>query len=509
MNIEMNAIEFIDLSAPFSADLLVLPLFMGEKVDPNIEKRDPALYKAVVYNLEREKFGGSSTENMVITTNGTSTISKVLVIGLGPREEICELKLQEAGCTLAVKLEEHPAENVAIASWGVESEEGASHLALGLLLGAWSFDKYKSCFKGKAPSSIRFICKAPAEQRERFDHYRCLAEGITLARELTSEPANVLYPETYAKRCLSLGEMWGLQVDVFDEEQLEKLGAHALLAVGKGSSNPPRLVVLHWKGGEPGEAPIALVGKGVCYDSGGINIKSSHLVEMKWDKAGASAVVGTMYALASMKAPVNVVGIIGLVENMPDGAALKPGDIIQTLAGKSVEVIDTDNEGRLVLADCLSYAQRFNPRSIIDLGTLTLETFGALGGEYAGLFCEAELLTNELTHAGNVSGEKLWRLPLGEAFAKQIRSSVADIKNGGCPGFGESSAAAEFLRCFVNPSIPWAHLDIAGVAWVRDESPFCRQGATGFGVRVLVEWIMHPQITLTLTSSNLSSAAKR
>ena len=290
-------------------------------------------------------------------------------------------------------------------------------------------------------------------ERQRQD--ACAASGAGLAGRRAEDRVRVLrlagllphgacgrnacpYPmprQPSSLRCLVL-EKQGVKVEVFDEKKLKEIGADALLAVGQGSSNPPRMVVMQWQGSE--DEPIVLVGKGICFDAGGINLKTSHLPEMKWDKAGAGVVVGVIDVVSKMKSPINVVAIAMLAENMPDGAALKPGDVITTLGGKRVEIIDTDCEGRLALADGLSYAQKmFSPKALIDLGTLTLEVFGALGGEYAGLFCGMhESLSKSLLRAGDVSGEKLWPLPLGEYYAKQIRSKIADLKNVGTFRYG-------------------------------------------------------------------------
>lgn len=481
----MKKVEFLSLSAPIHADLLILPIAEGKTIDPHLKKTDKALYDAIMFNIKREGFTGKLNQQIRMTTNGASSITHVWIVGLGSNQQLSSVKLQELGGSLLPAISES---SLAIYDDGSEKSEIGLHLTFGMMQRAWSFHKYKTQPAMEHDFSIQLLSQSPDTYKKQFQYYQHLFEGIVLARDLTSEPASTLYPKTYAERCESLKKC-GIQVDVLDASQLKEIGAHAILAVGKGSINPPYIVVLHWNGGPADQKPVALVGKGVCYDSGGINIKNTHLAEMKWDKAGAGAVVGTIQALALMKAPVNVVGVIGLVENMPDGGALKPSDVIQTLAGITVEVVDTDNEGRLVLADCLSYSKRFSPRAIVDLGTLTLETFGALGSEYGGLFCEDQKLVDSLVKAGQTSGEKLWQLPMGEAFAKQIESPVADIKNIGILGFGESSAAAEFLKCFVDEKTPWAHLDIAGVAWTQEDKPLFRQGVTGFGVRLLVEWL--------------------
>lgn len=485
----MNNMTLMQSSVTLETDLLIVPLCEGDPLPRTLLDMDKALTGGIAFNLKREKFDGQKHQLLWITTNGSHSVAKVLLVGVGPRSSLTIPSLQEVGGKIASALTGHEKEKVIVDATCFEEENGAALFAFGMQLKAWRFNKY--C-KKPAPvlQSIQFLCDSPEVQQNSFSFYNYLCKAVLNAREMISEPANVLFPETFAGRCLELSKI-GLDVEILNPEQLEELGMHALLAVGKGSVRSPRVVILQWKGGADQQPPIALVGKGVCYDSGGINIKTTHLLEMKWDKAGAGAVLGTLQAMALMKAPINVVGVIGLVENMPDGAAMKPGDIIQTLAGKTVEVVDTDNEGRLVLADCLWYAQeRFFPEVVIDLGTLTLETIGVLAGEYGGIFCEDNLLAQTLITAGNVSGERLWALPMGEAFAKQIESSIADMKNMGRLGFGESAAAAEFLKCFMQPGVKWAHLDIAGVAWSQEECPLSGPGVTAYGVRLLTFWLM-------------------
>lgn len=465
-------------------DLLIVPLCEGEPLPDCLQEVDRALEGGVRYNLEKEKFSGKCHEWVSMTTNGKYTIPKILVIGIGERQKLTPVLLKEVGGRLAVHLAEQRADAVALDSSCLNPED-TSYIALGIWLRRWNFDKYNN--EKSKPFTLHMMGDA-----EKLHNSQSLYQGIALARELTIEPANTLYPNAFAERCKMLSEQ-GVSVKIYDEHQLERMGARALLAVGAGSMHAPRLVTLQWNGTHSNSPPIVMVGKGVCFDSGGINIKTTeHITYMKMDKAAAATVVGTIYSLALMKAPVNVVGIIGLAENMPDGRALKPGDVIRMHSGKTVEVVDTDNEGRLILADCLSFAQEmFNPAALVDLGTLTLETFGALAGEYAGLFCEDEKLSHEMIAAGKRSGEKLWPLPMGEPFAKQIVSSIADIKNMGILGYGESSACAEFLKCFIRPGTPWAHLDIAGVAWSAEDQTLSAKGATGFGVRLLSNWILH------------------
>lgn len=472
-------------------DILVLPMCEGEPLSPFVKSLDSTLNGAVKSMLQSDSFEAQTYQTTFMTTNGLHAIPRLLFVGLGLRSDLSPSFLQETGGFLATLISKiSNVHQIVLDATLLEAEAGEANISLGYLIKEWNFNKYKSKPEPTLEKSFVCLCASPVKATDRFKNYGNLYTGIATARELTSEPANYVYPEVFADRCLELRNI-GVEVDVFDEAQLEDIGAHALLAVGKGSYRPARMVVLKWNGGDPSEAPVALVGKGVCFDSGGINIKTtSEIGDMKWDKAGASIVTGIIQTLALMKAPVNVVGVLGLVENMPDGKAMKPGDIISTMSGKTVEVADTDNEGRLVLADCLWYAQqKYDSKIVIDLGTLTLETMGALAGEYAGLFSNNKELSNALIAAGNKSGEKLWQLPLGEAFAKQIHSSIADIKNIGNLGFGESSASAEFLKSFIKPGVRWAHLDIAGVAQTKEDTLLHVPGVTGFGVRLLVQWL--------------------
>lgn len=365
-------------------------------------------------------------------------------------------------------------------------------LLTGFLLASWRFDKYRTKLKPEEKCKIERIlvlCRNPQETERDFIRSHAMVEGVFYARSLTSEPPNVLYPTAYAEKLKEL-EAYGIKVEVLDEESLNAIGMHALLAVGKGSAQKSSVVIMSWNGLKTTSQPIVIAGKGVCFDSGGVCLKPpAQQIEMKWDKAGAGVVAGLMKALALQKAPVHVIGIVGLVENMPDGKATKSGDVICTMSGQTVEIIDTDSEGRLVLADCLWYAQkRFQPKALIDLGTLTLETIACLGHSYGGLYSNCPKLAKELKDAGEASGDQLWELPMGPPFAKQIESSVADIKNAGITLCGENAAAAEFLRRFVK-DVPWAHIDIAGVAWTTEDLPLSNKGVTGFGVRLLEEWL--------------------
>ncbi len=389
--------------------------------------------------------------------------------------------LQEAGKEL-YKQALTGIEKVLLIDLRIVDKEGLD-LLTGILLESWSFEKYRTQVK-RSLEKIVVLSNNPEALERLFKRSRATIEGVHFARSLTSEPSNCLYPTAYAERLLELRD-YGLEVEILDENALQQIGMTALLAAGQGSGHAPCVACISWKANGNTQSPIVLVGKGVCFDSGGLCIKPVLQQQMmKWDKAGAGVVAGVMKTLALGNCPTNVIGIVGLVENMPDGKAIKPGDVIKTMSGQTIEIVDTDAEGRLVLADCLWYAQmRFSPRMLIDLGTLTQETFASLGSSYAGLYCDDASLAKSLLDAGEKTKDALWRLPMGKSFAKQIESTVADMKNLGDEYWGENGAAAEFLKRFVQIPL-WAHIDIAGVSWTRDT-----KSVTGYGVRLLEEFI--------------------
>ena len=340
----------------------------------------------------------------------------------------------------------------------------------------------------KIEAHISFIAEAADELTTLWSDMQALLEGVFCARDLVYEPANILYPTEFAARCLALKSS-GLDVEVLDEAKLEELGMGALLGVGQGSARDSAVVIMHWNGGGT-EAPVALVGKGVCFDTGGISLKPAKGMEdMKWDMGGAGAVAGAMKALAGRKAKAYVVGVCGLVENMPDGNAQRPGDIVTSMSGQTIEVLNTDAEGRLVLCDALHWVQeKYNPEYIVDLATLTGAIIVSLGSEYAGLFSNSDDLADKLTAAGKASGDPLWRFPLSKAYDKMIDSPIADMKNIGGKGAG-SITAAQFLGRFIKDGVKWAHLDIAGTVWADKAGPVWDKGATGFGVRLLDRFV--------------------
>ncbi|WP_296615362.1 leucyl aminopeptidase [Sphingomonas sp.] len=432
------------------------------------------------------RFSGKAKQLLEVLAPSFCEADRALLLGLGKAPGTKDW--QEAGATLARHL---VASGVREASVSGVPSDMIGPFVLGARLGAYRFDTYRP--------------NLPADQRPRLESIRlvsdtgtalagadpaldALAEGVILARDLVSEPSNILHPEAFAARAKDL-EAFGVEVDILGPAELEALGMEAMLAVGRGSARASRLVVMQWRGAaERDAAPLTLVGKGVTFDSGGISIKPADNMEaMKGDMAGAAAVVGAMRALAGRQAPANVVGLVGLVENMPDGDAFRPGDILRSASGKTIEVLNTDAEGRLVLCDVLHYAQqKFRPKAIIDLATLTGAIVVALGNERAGLFSNNDLLANAIAAAGQESGEPVWRLPLDPAYDKLLDSEIADMKNLNTGGGAGSITAGQFLQRFIADDLPWAHIDIAGVAWKAKSNVAWEAGwATGFGVQLL------------------------
>jgi leucyl aminopeptidase len=422
-------------------------------------------------------------------------LDRLLVLSLGKPEEASRYDLETVGGSLAVRLK---ALRVREASVAVEPVGGlkasAQELAIGLATGAclraYRFDKYRTAKDAEEDQSnevakLTLHLAEPAAAEAAWPAAAAVIAGVSHGRDLVSEPANVLSPEAFAQACVDLGSALGLEVEVLDRAALQRLGMNALLAVGQGSAREPRLATLRWSGGAADDPPIALVGKGVCFDSGGLSIKpAAGMEEMKWDMAGAAAVFGAMKALAGRKAKANLVGVLGLTENMPSGAAQRPGDVITSMAGVTIEVVNTDAEGRLVLADALHYAKRFKPKAMIDLATLTGAIVVALGHEQAGLFSPDDKLAERIQAAGAAVGERLWRMPLGDDYAKHIKSDIADIKNVGRARQAGATAGAVFLQRFAG-DVPWAHIDMAGTAWSSEDRPLAPKGATGYGIRLL------------------------
>jgi leucyl aminopeptidase len=367
--------------------------------------------------------------------------------------------------------------------------ELAAHLALGAQLRSYSFHKYRTKQLEEYQPTLATVTIGTEDAsgaKKAWQQKRAVADGIFIARDLVNEPPNVMSPQEFAARAQALSKL-GVKVEVLGEAEMKKLGMNALLGVGQGSARESQLVVMQWNGGRKKEQPVAFVGKGVCFDSGGLSLKpGASMMGMKGDMGGAAAVTGTMHALAARKAKVNAVGVLGLVENMPDGKAQRPDDVVTSMSGQTIEILNTDAEGRLVLADALWYAQtKFKPQFVIDLATLTGAIMVALGMEHAGLFSNNDKLAERIQQAGREVGEPVWRLPLADGYDKMIKSKIADMKNISGVTHAGSIVAAQFLQRFIDKT-PWAHLDIAGVAWQDGEQkPLSPGWGVGWGVRIL------------------------
>jgi leucyl aminopeptidase len=471
---------------PLSA--IATPVFDGQGLTPSGEALDEATGGALSRALASGRFNGAKGQSLEVVAPAGVHAARIVMVGCGPREGFDAAAAEHFGASAyaAVKTSGIAELELRLPDVG---ESQAAHAALGARLAAYRFDRYRTTEKpDKRPSvtAVRVSAANAEAATDAYDPLACLADGVVFTRDLVSEPANVLHPEDFAMRVKRLEEL-GLQVEVLGEAEMAELSMGALLGVGQGSHRQSQLAVMVWKGAaDPDAAPVAFVGKGVCFDTGGISIKPAEGMEdMKFDMAGAGAVAGLMHVLAGRKARVNAVGILGLVENMPSGNAIRPGDILTSMSGQTIEVINTDAEGRLVLADALWYCQqRFKPRAMVDLATLTGAMIVALGNDYAGLFCNDDALADGLLDAAAAEGENLWRMPLPAAYDKLIESPAADVKNTGGRA-GGSITAALFLQKFVRDTA-WAHLDIAPTAWKKGSTnPLIPDGATGYGVRLL------------------------
>ncbi|MCB1563252.1 MAG: leucyl aminopeptidase [Alphaproteobacteria bacterium] len=455
-------------------------------------------------------FHAKTGEVLELSLPESAGFETAFLLGLGKPEDLSTLKAEEAGGKLYPALKKAGIQRAALFTShdkklkSISAEALGAHIAAGVKLRAYAFDAYKSKTpkaKNTTPTfeTLEVISPNQVAAKKAFEELSPMIEGTFWARNLVNEPPNTLYPDAFAQILKTELKPLGVDIEILDEKKMQKLGMGAILAVGMGSARPPRMVLMRWnglgaantgKGAKKSAAakPLALVGKGVTFDTGGISLKpGAGMEEMKMDMGGAAAVAGTIKALALRKAKVNVVGIVGLAENMPSAEAYRPGDIITSHAGKTIEVLNTDAEGRLVLADCLSYVQKTcAPHTIIDLATLTGAMIVALGHEYCGTFANDDALWSQMEQASAKTGEKLWRMPLDDLWKKEVESEVADIQNLGKSGRGAGSCtAAGFLHHFIEDGTHWAHMDIAGTAWRKSDQPTVPKFGTGFGVRVL------------------------
>jgi leucyl aminopeptidase len=454
----------------------------------------PGLEPAIVQGATAARFGGKAGQLFESFVERGGRLVRLALAGTGkPGDAGRKAALERAGAGLTARFLRSGETALALDLSQAElSPEDAAAVLLGLRLRGWRHDTYRTRLKDdqKATLAEAVVIGAPAGTEAAWKTEEALAEGVEFTRELVAEPANIIYPESFVARCRERYRGTGLELTVLDEKEMEKLGMGALLGVAQGSVKKPRLLAIEWNGGARGQKPTAFVGKGVTFDTGGISIKpAAGMEDMKWDMGGAGAVAGTMLTLARRKAKANIIGVCGLVENMPDGNAQRPGDVVTTMSGQTVEVINTDAEGRLVLCDALTWVQQeYQPVAIVDLATLTGAIIISLGHEYAGMFASNDKLAEQLSAAGVTSGDKLWRMPIGDPYDKLIDSPIADIKNVG-PRYGGSITAAQFIKRFVEGDTPWAHLDIAGTVWADKPGATWEKGATGFGVRLLDRFV--------------------
>lgn len=449
---------------------------------------------AIRTGAEVARFKGGAGQLFDAFVEQGDAVVHLALVGTGDAADDARLaNMEAAGAALAGKFQSSGDDELVLDLTGAAlSAQDVAHILLGLRLRNWRYDIYRTRMKDEQKVSLNrvVVVGAPGDAEQVLADAQALADGVELTRELVTEPANIIYPESFVERCRERFAGTGAEIIVLDEAAMEALGMGSLLGVGQGSVRELRILAIRWNGGEPGAAPVAFVGKGVTFDTGGISIKPGPGMEdMKWDMGGAGAVAGGMLALVKRKAKANVVGVMGLVENMPDGNAQRPGDVVTSMSGQTIEVLNTDAEGRLVLADALHWTQEeFKPSRIVDFATLTGAIIIALGNEYAGMFSNNDQLAQDITAAGEAVGDPVWRMPLGKAYDKMIDSPIADMKNIGGKGAG-SITAAQFLQRFITDDTPWAHIDIAGMAWADKPGRTWGKGATGYGVRLIDQLI--------------------
>lgn len=474
---------------------LVVGVLEDETPSPHLTSIDKALDGALSAMRSHREFAGKVNQAHLLHTLGRLPAERILLVGLGKKADLCAERLRQ-GAGTALKALKAASVTAACSLLHCVAEEADWALKAsfeGFALAGYSFDAYKTQMEdgGKQLEELFILVpdkslKAGAEKTA--EETRIICDGVFFARDLVSHPGNIATPEYLADRALEMSGKLGIRCHVLERSDMEREGMGAILGVAKGSHQAPKLIVLEYSGAPKGKLPIAFVGKGVTFDSGGISLKPREGMEkMKDDMAGAAAVMGAMMAAAGLKLPINLVAVIPSVENLPGGGAYKPGDILRSMSGRTIEIVNTDAEGRLILCDALHYAQRYKPAALIDVATLTGGCVVALGNIATGIMGNDELLKKGLKRAGDVTGERVWELPLWEEYGELIKSDVADLKNSAGPAAASISAAC-FLQKFVGKS-RWAHLDIAGTAWEDKGRAYQPKGATGVGVRLLVEYL--------------------
>lgn len=479
-----------------SAEVAVaVAIFDKNELSEQAKILDETTKGLITHALKHSKFKAKLGETMSIMAPNDLKISRLILLGLGDKKKIDATKIEEAGAALYKTVCCTPDKEVVLhigsMSFGsLKGGEIAALFASGASLKSYRFDKYLTKEKPEDKPALKtftvIVDDAKGAQKA-YEPLSAIVEGVHLCRELQSEPANVIYPVSYAERIEKELKPLGIKVESLGVKEMQKLGMGALLGVAQGSVNEPRLVVMTYNGGKKDQKPLAFIGKGVTFDTGGISIKpAGGMEEMKFDMSGSAVVVSLLKTLALRKAKANVVGVVGLVENMPSGTAQRPGDIVTSMSGQTIQVENTDAEGRLVLCDAMWYTQeRFKPEFMVDLATLTGAIVISLGSVHAGLFSNNDKLAERISKMGDKTGELVWRMPLHERYDEQLKLSFADMNNIGVGREAGSITAAQFLQRFVN-DVPWAHLDIAGTAYIsRWEHPLAQKGATAMGVRLL------------------------
>lgn len=488
--------------APYkNTEAAVICFYDDKESSPSVGSLNYEFKGFVDHVLEKSKsFKGKSGQIEILMLPEGSPYDYIVLLGCGKREDFTKIEAEKLGGKLLCALEAKKIESVEFYADNELSGCGAltAHFAVGVALRSYKFELYQSPKSDEeddktALTRAHFVLFESDVASDLYAVQACVNQGVFLARDLVNEPPNILYPDSYAKRIKEQLKPLGVEIEILDEKKMRKLGMGAILAVGQGSDNPPRMVIMRWNGDKTStDAPLAFVGKGVTFDTGGISLKpGAGMEDMKMDMGGSAAVVGLMKSLALREAKVNVVAIVGLAENMPSARAYRPADIITSYAGKTIEVLNTDAEGRLVLADALSYVQDiYKPSLIIDLATLTGAMLIALGHEYCGTFVTDDALWEQMERAGKASDEKLWRMPLDKVWKKDMEGTISDTQNMAKSGrWAGSCTAAGFLWHFIDDDTPWAHMDIAGTAWIKTDKDIAPKYGTGFGVRVLDRFV--------------------
>ena len=479
MNVEFAA------ARPDTATTIVIPVVKGGLAERIAGEATVEGLRAAASLARFEGEAGTLAE--YIETRG-GVARRIVLAGIGSASDSDAVK---AGSAVTAKLLTSGETALVLDAGGVETP-ALMRLLEGAVLRGWRYDRYRTRLPAtQKPTLDKIVVVGAADSASAtWASASAVIDGVSFARELVTEPANIIYPESFVERCQRLTEL-GIELQVLDEAAMAAAGMGALLGVGQGSERPSRLLVMKWDGtGGATKTPVVFVGKGVTFDTGGISLKPpAGMEDMKWDMGGAAAVAGAMMALAGRNAKAYVVGVCGLVENMPDGKAQRPGDVVTSMSGQTIEVINTDAEGRLVLCDAITWVQKnYSPKVLVDLATLTGAMIVSLGHEHGGIFANDEALATQLVSAGGAVGDPLWRMPLGEAYNKLIDSPIADMKNIG-PREGGSITAAQFIQRFVDEGVAWAHLDIAGMVWASKPGPGWDKGATGYGVRLLDRFV--------------------